>query len=192
MIEKNVKQCSFFGHRNIEITDDLKQKLKVVVEDLIIKNNVYNFLFGSRSNFDSLCRLVVTELKEKYENIKRIVYTCKSESCILETERTEWEYIYSKLQKQPIHLIGVEQEVEHKTKYISGKASYVERNYAMINDSDFCVFYYDDKYMPDIRKRCKKSIWTYQPKSGTSLAYNYAKQKNIPIINLFYNQSVDE
>lgn len=190
MNDKEVKKCSFFGHRNIEITDELKQKLKVVVEDLIIKNNVYNFLFGS-SNFDSLCRLVVTELKEKYENIKRIVYTGKSESCILETERKEWENIYSKLKKQPVHLIGVEQEFEHKTKYISGKASYVERNYAMINDSDFCVFYYDDKYMPDIRKRGKKSMWTYQPRSGTSLAYNYAKQKKKHIINLHNYHSVD-
>lgn len=49
MMETNVKRCSFFGHRNIEITDDLKQKLKVVVEDLIIKNIPIINLFYNQS-----------------------------------------------------------------------------------------------------------------------------------------------
>ena len=68
---KEYKVCSFFGHRKIEITEELKQKLKEIVEDLIINHNVLTFLFGSRSDFDYLCHLVVTELKEKYPFILR-------------------------------------------------------------------------------------------------------------------------
>ena len=126
MIESTIKSCSFFGHRNITMTEELKQKIKEIVENLIVHKNVLIFLFGSRSNFDSLCHSVVTELKEKYPNIKRIAYTCKSESCILENEREKWEEICSKLQKQEVHLLGVEEEHEYTTKFTAGKASYID------------------------------------------------------------------
>lgn len=41
----------------------------------------------------------------------------------------------------------------------------------MINDSYYCVFYYDENYQPAMRKYSKQSIGYYQPKSGTALAY---------------------
>ena len=178
------KSCSFFGHRKIELTEELKQQVKKVIENLIIKHNVLTFLFGSRSDFDFLCHLVVTELKEKYPNIIRKCYTCKSETCILESERAHWEDVYSYFRKEKVTLLGVEEEVQHKTKYTAGRASYIERNQAMINDSDYCVFYYDEHYQPKIRKYSKRSIGYYQPKSGTGIAYTYAKQKRKILINL--------
>ena len=184
MIENSIKSCSFFGHRNIEETEELKLKLKDIIENLIVNHNVLIFLFGSRSNFNSLCHLVVTKLKEQYINIKRIRYTCKSEACILENEREKWEKIYSKLQKKEVHLLGVEEEYECKTKYTAGRASYIERNYEMINNSDYCIFYYNENYKPEMRKYSKRSIGYYQPKSGTAIAYNYAKQKKKFLINI--------
>ena len=177
--------CSFFGHRKIEITKELKQKVKEIIEDLIVNYNVLTFLFGSKSDFDYLCHLVVTELKEKYPNIKRIAYTCRSETCTLENERKYWEEIYSHFRKEKVTLLGVEEEFEHKTKYTAGRASYVERNQAMINDSDYCVFYYDESYQPPSREYSKRSIGYYRPKSGTAIAYNYAKQKKKFLINIF-------
>lgn len=159
-------------------------QVKEVIEDLIVNHNVSVFLFGSRSDFDYICHLVVTELKKKYPNIKRVAYTCKNETCILESEKQKWETIYSEIYKKEVHLLGVEEEFEHKTKYTSGKASYVERNKAMIDDSDFCVFYYDESYQPEMRKKSKRSIGYYQPKSGTKIAYDYAKQKGKTILNL--------
>ena len=176
--------CSFFGHRKIELTEELKQKVKEIVEDLIVNHNVLTFLFGSRSNFDSLCHLVVTELKEKYPNIIRKCYTCGSETCILESEREKWERIYSDFHKRKINLLGFEEEVEHKTKLTAGRASYVERNQAMIDDSDYCVFYYDENYQPKMRRYSKRSIGLYQPKSGTALAYAYAKQNKKVVFNI--------
>lgn len=181
-----IKICSFFGHRNVKITEELKQKVKKFIEDLIVNHNVLIFLFGSRSDFNYLCHLVVTELKEKYPNIKRIAYTCKSESCTLESERAHWEGVYSFFKKEKVTLLGVEEEATYKTQFTAGRASYVERNQAMINDSDICVFYYDENYQPEMRKYSKRSIGYYQPKSGTRLAYNYAKQKKKIVYNLNY------
>lgn len=110
--------------------------------------------------------------------------TCKSELCFLESDREEMEKFYSRALKKEIHLQGFEEEVEHKTKYTSGKASYVERNQAMIDLCDFCVFYFDEHYLPPLRLFSKHSS-PYQPRSGTALAFKYAKRKKKHIINMF-------
>lgn len=177
--------CSFFGHRKICVTEELQVKVKETIKNLINSYNVKVFLFGSRSDFDSLCHNIVTELKNTYPDLKRIIYTCKSETCVYESERLELERIYSKVLNQEVHLLCYDEEFEHKTKYSSGKASYIERNYAMIDNSDFCMFYYDENYLPEMRKYSKSSVVFYQPKSGTALAFTYAKQKKKNIINVF-------
>lgn len=179
----SVIKCSFFGHRKIAITSEIEQKVKLIVEELIINKNVSLFLFGSRSDFNYLCLQVVSELKDKYPHIKRIEYTCKNETCILESEREKWENIYSKIKKDKVTLLGVEEEYEHKTKYTAGKASYIERNQAMIDDSDYCVFYIDENYQPS--EQHDKSAYLSKKRSGTKLAYAYAQRKRKKIINVF-------
>ena len=178
-------KCSFFGHRKIEITEELKEKLNYIIEDLIAFNNVATFLFGSRSEFNDLCHRIVTELKSKYPHIKRIAYTCQNESGFLESEKEHWERVYKSVLKKEAHLLFYEEEYHHKTKYSAGKASYVERNQAMITNSDYCVFYYNQNYKPELRKHSKQDFSHYQPKSGTAIAYTYAKAKKKNIINLF-------
>lgn len=181
---KTIKKCSFIGHRKIEVSPELENKLTNLIESLIVSQNVSIFLFGSRSQFDSLCHRIVTSLKEKFPFIKRIAYTCKSEGCTLEREREKQEKIYSNILKKKMYLMGYEEEFEHKSKYTSGRASYVERNMAMIDDSDFVIFYYSENYKPPKRTYTKKSFTEYQPKSGTKIAYEYAKQKKKEIFNL--------
>lgn len=66
----------------------------------------------------------------------------------------------------------------------AGRASYVERNQEMINHSKFCVVYYDENYLPPRRKNSRRNLFNYQPKSGTRLAYDYARKKEKFIINL--------
>lgn len=179
------KTCSFFGHRVIRVTEELKQKLINVIKDLIENKKVSVFIFGSRSEFDNLCHLIVSQLMKDYPFIKRVVYTCRSETHIIENERLEKEEIFSRLSNQKIHLQGFEEEIKHRTRNNAGKASYVERNKAMIDDSDYCVFYYDEKYKPKLRKYSKSDLDCYQPKSGTRIAYMYAKQKKKNILNIF-------
>ena len=177
--------CSFFGHRKIEVSEELELKVKMVIEDLILNHNVTTFLFGSKSEFNYLCLEIVTNLKNKYNFIKRIFYTCRSEFCILEKEKSKYEELYSYHLKRDVKLFGFEEEFEHKTKYTSGRASYVERNQTMIDDCNYCIFYYNESYQPEMRKYAKRYLGYYQPKSGTRIAYNYAKQKKKTIINVF-------
>ena len=177
--------CCFIGHRQIENLDKVKQTTKEVIEDLIINKNVISFLFGSRSEFDDLCLQIISDLKEKYKEIKRISYTCKSEGIVLEIEKEAKEKLYSNLFRKKIKLLCVDEEYEHKTKYTAGKASYIERNQAMITNSDYCVFYYDKTYVPKKQTQCKHDLFCCQPKSGTKIAYDYAVKKKKTIINVF-------
>ncbi len=181
------KTCSFLGHRNTKLAQSQIQKLNEVLENLIVEQNVSTFLFGSKSKFNNLCLSLVTSLKNKYPYIKRIGYTCRSETCHLEKDRLEWEKYYLSLGNKPSQLFGFEMECEHRTKYTAGKASYIERNQAMIDNSNYCIFYYNSEYKPSIRKLSKKDMGYYQPKSGTALAYKYAKKKKKVIINIFNN-----
>ena len=66
----------------------------------------------------------------------------------------------------------------------AGKASYVERNYYMIDKSQVCIVYYNPDYKPPKRKSSRQILTDYQPKSGTKLAYEYAVKKNKKIINV--------
>ena len=66
------KTCCFFGHKKINETEELKSKLIEIIEKLIVDKNVDTFLFGSKSQFNSLCQETVTEMKEKYPHIKRV------------------------------------------------------------------------------------------------------------------------
>ena len=69
----------------------------------------------------------------------------------------------------------------------AGKAAYVERNYEMIDNSSYCIIYYDENYMPPRRKNSRRELFDYQPKSGTAVAYDYAIKKGQNIINLCLN-----
>ncbi len=53
----------------------------------------------------------------------------------------------------------------------------------MIDKADVCIFYYNENYQPPLKPATKKRIFSYQPKSGTKIAYDYAVQKKT-IINL--------
>ena len=175
MEDNKLHTCCFFGHRKIEATDELVNRLKEIVEDLIMEKKVENFLFGSKSQFDKLSLQVVTELKKKYPHIRRIYV------------RAEFPYIdedyTSYLLKWYDHTYYPERMIN------AGKAAYVERNYEMIDNSNYCVIYYDENYMPPRRKNSRRDFFDYQPKSGTAVAYDYAVKKGKSIMNLCTNES---
>ena len=57
------KACCFFGHRKINETPELIERITKEIEFLITENEVSVFYFGSKSQFDDLCYKVITELK---------------------------------------------------------------------------------------------------------------------------------
>lgn len=184
------KVCCFIGHRKIDKDIRLTQRVRDVINDLIEYKGVTTFLFGSRSEFDDLCHEIVTDLQKNNLQIKRIMYTCRSERAVKKEEKEDLEKSWSKLLKRNVTLKDYDGAIMIDRIWSAGKASYVERNQNMIDVSDFCVFYCDPQYQPPKRKYSKRSVGDYQPKSGTQLALAYAYQKNragkeLVVINLF-------
>ena len=66
-----IKTCSVFGHRIIEITKGLENKVLEIFKNLIDEGCEY-FYFGGFGMFDELCHKVVSKLKLTYSHIKRI------------------------------------------------------------------------------------------------------------------------
>jgi hypothetical protein len=172
------KVCSFFGHRKIEKTLELREKLITTVRWLITEKGVSKFLFGDKSSFDDFCQEVVKELMGEFPYIKRVY---------VRTTYPELGEPYLGYILRDFEDTYVPEGVENV-----GVARYVERNQAMINASDYCIFYYNPEYQPPRRKYSKRSVGDYQPKSGTTLAFEYANQKkrggkDSTIINLCEN-----
>jgi uncharacterized phage-like protein YoqJ len=170
MDDLKIHTCCFFGHRKIAYTEELKAKLYNQIEELILNEKVYIFLFGSKSEFDALCLETVSKLKEKYPHIKRIYV------------RSAFEHITDEYKNYLLMSYDDTYFPEHIKN--SGKASYVERNQEMINNSQFCIVYYDANYLPPKRKNGRRDLTDYQPKSGTALAYAYAVKKKCEIFNM--------
>ena len=126
------------------------------------ERKVNKFLFGSKSKFSDICYDIVTKFKNEYTNIQRIFV--RAEYPIISNnyynylkEIYEDSYFYSK-------------------KLISNKFSYIRRNQVMIDESDICIFYFNNNY-------------TCKTKSGTRIAYEYAIRKGKKILNLYKNKA---
>lgn len=163
---KREHTCCFFGHRKITVTDELINRLEENIEKLIAEKGVGTFLFGSKSQFDKLCFSVATKLKEKYPHIRRIYV------------RAEFPYIDEDYRA---YLLQRYEDTYYPPRIINaGKAAYIERNYEMIDSSNYCIIYYDENYQPPVRKKTVQ-----KPTSGTKRAYEYAKRKHVCIVNVW-------
>ena len=189
------KRCCFIGHRTIEESEELFTLLRDTIKLLILEEGVRYFLFGSRSAFDDLCHRLVTEFQQEFPNIVRVAYTRRSEYAVKAEEKVKMERTWATILKTEVKLKDYDAEVQSDRVFSAGKASYVERNQEMIDDSDFCVFYYNESYLPPRRKRSNRDLSSYQPKSGTRLAYEYAVQKSKKtdkvVINTFIPSGTD-
>ena len=95
---------------------------------------------------------IVSEIKEKYHHIKR-VYVRAEFPVIDESYET---YLLSRYEDTYFP-----EKLHH-----AGKAVYVERNFEMIDNSQYCLVYYDEVHAPTRRK------------SGTKIALEYARKQN--------------
>ena len=69
-MEKN-KTCCFFGHR--EVTHNIRDKLKAIIENLITEDGVTEFYAGNQGQFDCIVFSVLKELKTEYPQIRYTV-----------------------------------------------------------------------------------------------------------------------
>ena len=65
------KTCCFFGHR--EVTHNIRDKLKAIIEKLIVEDGVTDFYVGHQGQFDSMVYSILKELKAKYPHIRYTV-----------------------------------------------------------------------------------------------------------------------
>ena len=149
------KTCCFIGHRKIDDSRDLRKAITDTVEALINEKGVDTFLFGSKSEFNSLCRELVTLLKEKYPHIKRI------------DVRAEYPFINESYKRYLLE--SYDDTYYPKRIQNSGRACYIERNHELIDHSLYLVTYFDNKTTT----------------GGTTNAYAYAQQKGLTIKNVF-------
>lgn len=155
----------FIGHRTITVTNELCERIRTTVLDLIDNQGVDTFLFGSRSQFDELCLKIVTEIKEIRPHIRRIYV------------RAEYPYISADYEK---YLLTFYDETYMPESIIhAGKAVYIERNRYMIDSSDICLMYFDNKYSLNQNYN-----------SGTKDIHKYAVSKKKLIIN--FNNLLNE
>ena len=174
----------FIGHRTVVNAEQVRTKLFDILSTLI-SNGADNFLFGSRSDFNTLCWEVVTKLQEQFPHIKRISYNAPHETAFTsKEEREQCEQFFSQMVKHEVHYTDYEEAVRSEKSLHANKNAYIMRNQEMIDASDVCVFYYNKDYLPPKRKATNKFLPDYQPKSGTAIAYAYALQKKKRIINL--------
>ena len=158
MQKHNIINCCIFGHREIEVTNELTLRLKNVFVDLIVNKKVKNFFFGGFGEFDDLCHRIITELKEKYSYIKR-VYVCE-----------DYKFI-DRPQKRPKWLTNNDYEefTYFNMRYTGFYQRIYFRNCEIINNSVYCVFYVD------INKKY----------SGAKKALEYAIKKKKEYVNMW-------
>lgn len=178
----------FIGHRKVVDSKQIKGKLYDTISTLIA-NGADTFIFGSRSDFDTLCWEVVTELQKQFPHLKRISYNAPHEASFTsKEERESCEQFFSRIAKGEVHYADYEEAVSSTKSINANKNAYIMRNQEMIDNSDVCVFYYNKDYLPPKRKAPNKFLPDYQPKSGTAIAYSYAKQKKKQIYNMYIEE----
>ena len=152
------KICCFTGHRKIdfEIMKILPDILDKVIESLIWQG-VTVFRAGGAIGFDTVAALAVIEKKIAHPEIKlELELPCKDQArSWSDAEQDVYEYVLSKADKIAYTCEQYRRGCMH------------ERNRRLVNGSDFCVAF------------CSSD------KGGSAYTLNYAKKKELAIINLY-------
>ena len=152
------KICSFFGHRDVDITDRL---YAITTAEIMkaVELGCRAFYFGGYGDFDSLCHEIVTKTSNEKPELKiRRIYCVSQERYLHKSVRYFKREDYDEI----IYLMP-SFEGWYKSIYF--------RNCAMIDQSDLIIFYAENK-----------------EESGAYKAYKYAKRKKDKlVINLWEN-----
>lgn len=151
------KSCCFTGHRKVRKSEfDLVQlKLKEIITKLI-EANVTMFICGGDLGFDTMAALEVLEQRKIYKNISLIMALPCKEQC--KNWKEKEQIIYKNIIQRANKIIYVSEEYS--------KGCMLKRNRYMIDNSSYCICYL--RYA----------------KSGTSYTVNYAKNKDLILINI--------
>lgn len=162
----------FIGHREVLDVNNVKKKLLNVLDDLMASGGDV-FLFGSNSQFNSLCLECVDQLRIMYTEIKKIYVR----SAFTQIDKDYEQYLFKYF----------DETYFPQSVLRSRKSCYIQRNKEMIDRADLCIFYYNKNYIPPVKVNNHDRSFSISKhtNSGTSIAYRYAVKKNKKIINIF-------
>ena len=156
ILMKEEKICTFFGHREIELTEELYTTTVAEIEKSV-ECGCRIFYFGGYGCFDELCYKIVTRIKDENPEIEIKRIYCVSQERYL---RKKVRYFCRDDYEDVIYLPPAF-EGWYKSIYY--------RNCAMIDHSDFIIFYAENRQ-----------------NSGAYKAYRYAQKKtDKQIVNLW-------
>ena len=150
--------CCFTGHRKIIPTHMLKLPELLDGElDRLIVAGVDTFRGGGAIGFDTLAELKAIEKKKQYGFIKlELILPCRDQTKKWsERDKTIYEYIASEAD-----------DIRYVTDTYTPTCMH-ERNRGLVNGSDFCLTYFS------------------HISGGTAYTVNYAKKRDVHVINLF-------
>ena len=141
--------CTFAGHREIYVSNTLKEKLKKEIINLIEHHGVDTFYNGGKGGFDWLCAECIKELKKYYPFIKSYLILAympgKKNQFDAEFYEKFDDTLYPEIEKTP------------------PKFAIIKRNEWMIDRSDFLIAYVGHSWGGAYRtleyaKRKKKNV----------------------------------
>ena len=146
--------CSFFGHREIVITEEL---YATTVAEIIkaVDFGCRIFYFGGYGQFDEFCYKIVTKIKEENPEMEIQRVYCVAQERYL---RKKLRYFNREDYEDIVYLTPIF-EGWYKSIYF--------RNCAMIDKSDLVIFYANQ-----------------QENSGAYKAYLYAKKRKKNFVNI--------
>lgn len=113
--------CAFIGNR--DATNEIKENLRIAIENLIKEKRVEQFYFGNHGAFDFMVRDVLKELKSNYPQIRYNIVLA-----YIPRKKDEYEdYINT------IYLDGLEN--------VPPRFAIIERNKWMIKKCDYLICY---------------------------------------------------
>jgi len=126
------KTCFFTGHRKIAQSkiEIVKAQLADNIEKMITEYGVNTFIDGGALGFDTIAAETVIEMREKYQNIKLVMYLpCYGQSKMWkESEQFRYRMVLSKADK-----------IIYITESVYTDDCMKLRNLKMIKDSSFCI-----------------------------------------------------
>ena len=155
-----MRSVCFTGHRKITVTQELKGRLYIELEQLV-KNGVTEFYVGGAIGFDTLAEQTVTELKKSYPQVRlNLVLPCPTEQ-----QTQKWS---AEDKTEYFRLLSLADSVEICCEHYTADCM-KKRNQRLVDLADICVCYFDPS----------------NDRSGTGQTVRMVQRKGITTINVY-------
>lgn len=125
--------CSFFGHRDFSIDEDMKTRIKSEIKWAIHECDITDFLLGGYGKFDYACTAILREIKTEFPYVRSHLVIA-----YLDKKLTDYDKIYIKENFDSV----VYPPIENTPK----KFAILKRNEWILDNSEYIIFYVDHSF----------------------------------------------